>query len=147
MAADKVKQAAGAILLGIVAIAMLRSALCESKPARPLVASEPVADAVDTPIEVEPVTPDVPRPLDVPPMVEAPPEPDARPVKKPRPKTAVTKKARSQSESDAWPVFEEAAVPKATRKTCCRTCKAGKPCGDSCINVNSVCHKAPGCAC
>ena len=30
---------------------------------------------------------------------------------------------------------------------CCRTCRAGKPCGDSCISANSTCTKPPGCAC
>ena len=31
--------------------------------------------------------------------------------------------------------------------TCCKHCTTGKPCGDSCININYICHKAPGCAC
>ena len=31
--------------------------------------------------------------------------------------------------------------------TCCKICKAGKPCGDSCISSSSICRKAPGCAC
>jgi len=30
---------------------------------------------------------------------------------------------------------------------CCRVCKAGKACGDSCINRDLTCHKPPGCAC
>lgn len=31
--------------------------------------------------------------------------------------------------------------------TCCRTCKQGKACGDSCIAKASTCTKPPGCAC
>lgn len=31
--------------------------------------------------------------------------------------------------------------------SCCKVCRKGKPCGDSCISQNYSCHKAPGCAC
>jgi hypothetical protein len=30
---------------------------------------------------------------------------------------------------------------------CCKVCKAGKACGDSCISKKYRCHKAKGCAC
>lgn len=30
---------------------------------------------------------------------------------------------------------------------CCKICKAGKACGDTCIAADKVCHKGPGCAC
>ena len=30
---------------------------------------------------------------------------------------------------------------------CCRTCTSSKPCGDSCIPMDSTCDKPPGCAC
>ena len=30
---------------------------------------------------------------------------------------------------------------------CCRICKKGKACGDSCINKNFNCNKVKGCAC
>tara|TARA_B100001250_G_scaffold265060_1_gene228551 strand:+ start:5674 stop:5928 length:255 start_codon:yes stop_codon:yes gene_type:complete len=30
---------------------------------------------------------------------------------------------------------------------CCKICKKGKACGDSCINKNYTCTKPPGCAC
>ena len=29
---------------------------------------------------------------------------------------------------------------------CCKICRKGKACGDSCINKNYTCHKPPGCA-
>ena len=32
-------------------------------------------------------------------------------------------------------------------KSCCRVCKKGKPCGDSCINSTYSCKKPTGCAC
>lgn len=30
---------------------------------------------------------------------------------------------------------------------CCRVCKKGKPCGNSCIAVSKTCRQPPGCAC
>jgi hypothetical protein len=30
---------------------------------------------------------------------------------------------------------------------CCKVCKAGKACGDSCISAEKECHKGAGCAC
>ena len=33
------------------------------------------------------------------------------------------------------------------RATCCRICRKGKACGDSCIERSLTCHKGRGCAC
>ena len=30
---------------------------------------------------------------------------------------------------------------------CCKTCKKGKACGDSCISRDKECHVGRGCAC
>lgn len=30
---------------------------------------------------------------------------------------------------------------------CCKICREGKACGDSCISRSYTCHKGPGCAC
>lgn len=30
---------------------------------------------------------------------------------------------------------------------CCRTCREGKACGDSCISRDDTCNVGPGCAC
>lgn len=35
----------------------------------------------------------------------------------------------------------------ATLGYCCKTCTKGKPCGDTCIAQDKVCHVGPGCAC
>ena len=32
-------------------------------------------------------------------------------------------------------------------KQCCKVCREGKACGDSCIARDRDCHKPPGCAC
>ena len=35
----------------------------------------------------------------------------------------------------------------ASNSTCCKMCRNGKACGDSCIPWNQSCHHKPGCAC
>jgi hypothetical protein len=32
-------------------------------------------------------------------------------------------------------------------RSCCRVCKTGKACGDSCIARDKTCRVGPGCAC
>lgn len=32
-------------------------------------------------------------------------------------------------------------------QACCKICKAGKACGNSCISRDKKCHQPPGCAC
>jgi hypothetical protein len=34
-----------------------------------------------------------------------------------------------------------------TARQCCKICRKGKACGDSCINRAYTCHRPPGCAC
>lgn len=36
---------------------------------------------------------------------------------------------------------------KSPTAKCCKICKKGKACGDSCISRSKTCHKGPGCAC
>lgn len=31
--------------------------------------------------------------------------------------------------------------------SCCKVCRAGKACGNSCISRDKECHKGKGCAC
>lgn len=40
-----------------------------------------------------------------------------------------------------------AASPVCATEICCKRCKAGKPCGDSCIAKTSKCKRPKGCAC
>jgi hypothetical protein len=35
----------------------------------------------------------------------------------------------------------------AAQSGCCKVCRAGKACGDSCIARDKTCHKGRGCAC
>ncbi len=38
--------------------------------------------------------------------------------------------------------------PAQTASTkCCRTCRTGRACGNTCIAADRVCHAPPGCAC
>ena len=32
-------------------------------------------------------------------------------------------------------------------RTCCKTCRTGQACGNSCISRNKTCRQPPGCAC
>lgn len=45
--------------------------------------------------------------------------------------------------AEAEPEPEQESEPR----ECCRTCRKGKPCGDSCISRKSTCRQPPGCAC
>jgi endonuclease/exonuclease/phosphatase family metal-dependent hydrolase len=47
--------------------------------------------------------------------------------------------------SDHWPVW--AKFYSKRDAGCCRTCTAGKACGDSCISLTATCSAPPGCAC
>lgn len=38
-------------------------------------------------------------------------------------------------------------VTSAPSGVCCKTCRKGKACGDSCIPRDHDCHEPPGCAC
>ena len=35
----------------------------------------------------------------------------------------------------------------AQQSACCKVCRKGKACGDSCISADKQCHKGAGCAC
>jgi len=50
----------------------------------------------------------------------------------------------------AQPKPAQVATPKPSKTaatTCCKTCKKGKACGDSCIAATAHCSSPPGCAC
>ena len=53
--------------------------------------------------------------------------------------------------NDLDPQFNKIELPgfetDPARMACCKICKKGKACGDSCINKSYTCHKPPGCAC
>ncbi|MEZ4447553.1 MAG: endonuclease/exonuclease/phosphatase family protein [Polyangiaceae bacterium] len=48
--------------------------------------------------------------------------------------------------SDHWPVWAEFYADRDGR-SCCKTCTAGKACGDTCIAASATCTAAPGCVC
>jgi len=37
--------------------------------------------------------------------------------------------------------------PHNVAQACCKVCKKGKACGDTCISRDKQCHTPPGCAC
>lgn len=40
-----------------------------------------------------------------------------------------------------------ASPSKGGGRTCCKVCRKGKACGNSCISASATCRKGPGCAC
>jgi hypothetical protein len=50
-----------------------------------------------------------------------------------------------ESSDRAFPIGDKA--PTAKPLGCCKVCSTGKPCGDTCISQDKVCHVGPGCAC
>ncbi len=55
----------------------------------------------------------------------------------------------ADSESPAASSARRASFRSGTvvQRTCCKTCRKGKPCGNSCISRTKSCHRPPGCAC
>jgi hypothetical protein len=45
------------------------------------------------------------------------------------------------------PFSEVQQAERATARECCKVCEKGKPCGDTCIEKDDVCHVPRGCAC
>ncbi len=62
---------------------------------------------------------------------------------------AVGQEGTSESASAFW----DQAFPSAQQDAkvwavaCCKVCRKGKACGNSCINRSYTCRKGPGCAC
>ena len=46
-----------------------------------------------------------------------------------------------------WRQGERLSKESNTNEVCCKICKKGKACGDSCIKLSYTCTKSPGCAC
>ena len=57
------------------------------------------------------------------------------------PKRVETNKSSYRTPSS----FEES--KSSYSQSCCKTCKKGKACGDTCISKLEQCHKGVGCAC
>ncbi len=52
------------------------------------------------------------------------------------------------SAADAWSRSEALKDgAKVWSAACCKVCRKGKACGDSCISKSYTCRKGPGCAC
>lgn len=44
-------------------------------------------------------------------------------------------------------VFHEGDEGVDTARQCCKVCRTGKACGNSCISASKTCSASPGCAC
>lgn len=52
-----------------------------------------------------------------------------------------------ESASVSTPHDDALGVVDVVSAKCCKVCRKGKACGDSCIAKSKQCHKGPGCAC
>ena len=46
-----------------------------------------------------------------------------------------------------WGLVEKLRGENVLKASCCKTCRKGKACGDSCISKSKSCHAGRGCAC
>lgn len=67
-----------------------------------------------------------------------------------------SRSAKQSADAETLILAQRAPTPEAPRRrtrdkpaprSCCKTCKKGKACGDSCISRREICHKPLGCAC
>lgn len=100
--------------------------------------AEPTATAVEAPPQAERSVDASPTPAAPPVATELRETGEAPPV----PRAPTRQPDRTSPSSDARP-----SAPTASPPSCCRTCKAGKACGDACIAKTDDCTKPPGCAC
>jgi hypothetical protein len=47
----------------------------------------------------------------------------------------------------AGPILTGCSDGPTSSGTCCKICRTGKPCGDTCIDQSETCHTSGGCAC
>ena len=82
-----------------------------------------------------------------------PPTPTLTPTRTPRPTytpTATrtpTHTSRPTPTPTRTPTNTARPTSTPTRRYCCKCCREGKACGDTCISRSYTCHKPPGCAC
>ena len=72
----------------------------------------------------------------------------------PRPPTATVEQTSTVTPTSTVEQIQIVPLPTQTTslsiptvKVCCKWCKKGKACGDSCIPRDKVCNEGPGCAC
>ena len=46
-----------------------------------------------------------------------------------------------------WQLVNDVHQGQIIKAACCKTCRKGKACGDSCISKSKTCRKGRGCAC
>ncbi|MCA9662365.1 MAG: hypothetical protein KC486_28755 [Myxococcales bacterium] len=99
----------------------------------------------------EPATVETPGPAPaLAPAVDGPPsEPDAPAISDaPSPtETAASEAPLTPTSVDIAAPTEAASVDATPTAACCRTCRKGKACGNTCIAADRRCEHPPGCAC
>jgi hypothetical protein len=113
---------------------------CDRAPMQPISPSgpTPVAGPTSTPVAEQPILEAPTARADAEPILEVPtiaPEPEPEP--------AANEPTTTEPSRDATEIPESSQ----TSDTCCRTCRKGKACGDTCVARDRECTVAPGCAC
>ena len=57
------------------------------------------------------------------------------------------RKAGHRSSTKMPPASSLSPLETQQKQECCKVCRKGQPCGNSCISLNKTCRKLPGCAC
>jgi hypothetical protein len=64
----------------------------------------------------------------------------------PLPQTPIPLTATIQERGEG-PAWSAGGGPESLAQACCKVCRKGKACGDSCIAKENLCTKPKGCAC
>jgi hypothetical protein len=111
--------------------------VCDRAPTQPVSPIRPTPAVTAEPAAEEPVhEASVVR-------VEAQPEPEVPDV----PDAIAEPTMEDQTPADPSRDSIETPEPSKTTSECCRTCRKGKACGDTCVARDRECTVAPGCAC
>jgi hypothetical protein len=140
------------LALGLAVLGL--ASACHREPA-----NEPRASPPSTPQASEPHAGPEPTAKAVPVITTPSPEPDVVSRERTAPVHAVTRDdappiapthADAPSRSPASPSSAEASDPGdvgGDTTICCRVCRKGKACGDTCVSQDRNCTAGPGCAC
>lgn len=115
-----------------------------SRPVQPVSPSEPMKPVTTVPIAASPTHEARARP-EPEPIVEEPtiaPEPEPE-----RPDVPEKSSVEDQTPGEPSRETSEVREPLETDVECCRTCRKGKACGDTCVARDRECTVEPGCAC
>jgi hypothetical protein len=108
--------------------------VCDRAPTQPVSPIGPTLPVTAAPVAAEPIHEASVVPVEVQPEPEVS-DAVAEPI------------MEDQTPVDPSRGSSETPEPSETTDECCRTCRKGKACGDTCVARDRECTVAPGCAC